>query len=332
MDIIKKKKFISFIPPDSGPGNQIISIKECLIISFLLDRTLIIPPIREHYLKNNKLFYNFNDIFNLKIKNIKIDDTKLSIIKSFNIQNVYTIHSKYFNKKLRHENLFKNKFNEKLLNCRIIKNKDNLKELINIDDDLIIIKHLFNNVKISICNYNGCFKCPINNNFKKLYINICKNFDFSNYIKKIGDKYIINNINKDFNFVSLHIRLPDLLGNKSISELTNNIYNKNKINNLINNIKKKHNCIVYILSNNITFLSNFNNNFLYFKNVNLKYYSFIDQYISCKSKIFYYLNLENTRFFSNHNRSTYTSFIIDYRKYLLKKKDKTNINLRINSI
>ena len=34
------------------------------------------------------------------------------------------------------------------------------------------------------------------------------------------------------------------------------------------------------------------------------------------SKKFYYLNLENTRFNSVSNRSTWTSFVIDYRIFL----------------
>ena len=53
--------------------------------------------------------------------------------------------------------------------------------------------------------------------------------------------------------------------------------------------------------------------------------SFIEQYICCQGEKFYYLNVENTRFKSQHNRSTWTSFVNDYRIFFNKKNN--NINL-----
>ena len=46
-----------------------------------------------------------------------------------------------------------------------IVNKTDLNELLNIKDDVLIIKHLFNNIYISRCGSNGCFKCDLNSEF-----------------------------------------------------------------------------------------------------------------------------------------------------------------------
>lgn len=307
-------KLITLIPPDSGPGNQIIGIKECLILSKLLNRICIIPPIREHYLKSNNSFYKFNDIFTLNISNIIIDNETSNILNHIDNNNRYCIHSNYFNKKLRHEDIINStNNNEIMLKCRSIKNKENLDELENIDDNLIIIKHLFNNIYINESGINGDFHSDFNCNFKDIYTEICSKWDYSDYIKLLGNEYIKNTFNNlDFN--AIHIRLPDIMS-KNIDEYTNNQYNDNKIVEICSNLKIKDNNPIFIASNNIDYLKKIgvNANFI---NITNKYNSFIEQYICCMSKKFYYLNLENTRFNSVSNRSTWTSFVIDYRIFL----------------
>ena len=320
---LKTKRLISLIPAKSGPGNQIIGIKECLILSNLLNRECIIPPIREHYLKSNSVFYNFNNIFKLNLDKIIIDNINYDIINNIDIVNKYVIYSSSKNTKLHNEKLIKNdNINELSLNKHRIINNNCLNELKNISDDVLIIKHLFNNLYINTCGINGCFKCKLNHNFENIYKNICRNWDFSDYIKKIGNTYIdkLNN-----NFISIHLRLPDVM-NKCIEDYTNNKYNDIKIINIIKKlIKIFKNKKIFIASNNINYIKNFKLNLNYL-DTNNKYNTFIEQYICCKSNYFYYLNLENTRFDKEHNRSTWTSFVIDYRKYLL--NNNYNINLR----
>lgn len=316
-----KNKYISCIPPDSGPGNQVVSIKECLILANILNRICIIPPIREHYIKNNKIFYNFNEIFYLKNISNKIEDKNNMLIE--NTQNVYTIHNKYFKKKLRHEQLITGKYNEKLLNKKKIVSNNDMEELQNISDKILVIKHLFNNVYINECGVNGCFSDKINPHFEIIYKNICSKFDFSDNIKNFGNRFINNKL-EDL-FIAIHIRLPDIM-NKPLNEFTNNIYDNNILREKIKSIY--NNKYIFIASNNIEFIKNLNLNlnYVYFEH-NIEYSSFIDQYICSQSEIFYYLNLENTRFGNIHNRSTFTSFIIDYRNHLLNIPNNKNINL-----
>ena len=319
----KYDKLITLIPADSGPGNQIIGIKECIILSKLLNRTCIIPPIREHYLKCNTTFYYFNDIFTLNLSNVIIDSKESKILNDIDNSKRYCIHGKYFKENLRHEQIINSKCNnEILLKCRKIKNNTNLTELKKINDNLIIIKHLFNNVYINESGINGDFYSNLNNNFIDIYREICSNWDYSDYIKTIGNEYIKKTLN-NLNYISVHIRLPDRM-NKTIDEYTNNKYSNNKIVEIIFNLKTE-NKPIFIASNNINYLKNIGvmGNFIDITN---KYNSFIEQYICGMSDSFYYLNLENTRFNSPNNRSTWTSFVIDYRNFL--RKVNNNFNLR----
>ena len=60
------QKYLYILIPDSGPGNQIIAIKEAPIIANYLNRTLIIPDLHNHYLINHN-FIKFKDIYSLNI-------------------------------------------------------------------------------------------------------------------------------------------------------------------------------------------------------------------------------------------------------------------------
>lgn len=318
-------KLITLIPADSGPGNQIIGIKECLILSKLLNRICIIPPIREHYLKSNIIFYNFNDIFRLNDTNIIIDNETSNILNNIDNNKRYCIHSNYFNKKLRHEYIINStNNNEIILKKKLIKNNKNLDELKNIDDNLIVIKHLFNNVYINESGINGDFYSDFNCNFKDIYAEICSKWDYSDYIKLLGNEYIKNTFN-NLAFNAIHIRLPDLMNKKGIDEYTNNEYSDDKIVKLCLKLKSKNNKPIFIASNNINYLKKIGvvANFI---NITNKYNSFIEQYICGMSENFYYLNLENTSYNKASNRSTWSSFVIDYRLFL--RKLNTNFNLR----
>lgn len=317
-------KYISIIPADSGPGNQIIGIKESLILSSLLNRTCIIPPIREHYLKSNTVYYNFNDIFHLNNSRALIDDVKSNFINNGKIQTMYSIYPRAHDKQLKHELLLHFKYNNILLSNRRIHTTDSISELSNINDNILMIRHLFNNICISECGINGCFTCNLNTQFSDMYKQICSEFDYSNTIKYIGNSFINDNLCNDY--IAIHIRLPDVFGKNTLSELTNSQYNDSILFKLISYIKQKFNKPIFIASNNINFIKQLNIEFINYSDKHV-HSSFIDQYICCKSTIFCYLNLNSSFCNNNHNRSTYASFIIDYRLYLENKEPQNNINL-----
>lgn len=307
-------KLITLIPPDSGPGNQIIGIKECLILSKLLNRICIIPPIREHYLKSNMTFYHFNDIFTLNLSNIIVDNEKSCILNNIDNHNRYCIWGNYLNKTLRHEKIIDSKNNtEILLKKRHITSKKCLSELENIDKNLLIIKNLFNNVYINESSINGDFYSDLNSNFKDIYTEICNKWDFSDTIKLLGNEYIKNTFN-NLDYVAIHIRLPDIMS-KTIDKYTNNQYTNDRIVDIVANLKTENSKSIFIASNNVNYLKKIGIDANYIT-IEHKYNSFIEQYICTLSNKFYYLNLEDTRFDSPNNRSTWTSFVIDYRTFL----------------
>jgi hypothetical protein len=317
-----KNKYIYPILADSGPGNQIIGIKECLILSKLLNKICIIPPIRTHYLISNDIFYNFNSIYNLKSFDIIIDNIPSKIT---NIENIYVINEQYLNVKLRNDKLLKYKCKDTLLNCKLIKTYSDISELQKMNDNVLIIKHLFNNILISNCNINGCYKCGFNKVFFTLYKNICNNLDFSNEIKIKGDTFI--NTYLGDKFISIHLRYPDVMSNKNLSQFTNNLYDENI---LYNKINKKYSEYKIFISTNKQHICKKTklNKFIYFNEKNNPFFSWIDQYICCKSDLFFYSPFNQ---FDNidklHQRSTFSSFIIDYRLFYLYKYEKDNINL-----
>lgn len=314
---------ITNIPPDSGPGNQIVSIKETIILAKILNKMCLIPPIREHYLKSNTIFYNFKDIFTLTMSCVLLDDKESNILNGIDNKRRYCFHSNYTDKPLRHEDIIKSKLNENiLLKKRSIANIKDTDELKGIDSKLIIVKHIFNNVRISESGINGDFSSDLNSNFKSIYQEICSNWDYSQTIKNIGNVYI-HDVFKNLKYNSIHIRLPDVMKNDDITGYTNGVFNNKKVLDIVSKLNSE-NIPLFIASNNVNFLKTIgiNGNFM---NVHHKYNSFIEQYICASSNTFYYLNLEDTRFGDKNNRSTWTSFVIDYRTFFNKLNN--NINL-----
>ena len=197
-----------------------------------------------------------------------------------------------------------------------------------VDDDTLVIKHIFNNLSISTCFFNGCFKCNINPCFGGIYKEICSNWDYSDNIKTSGNKFILQNF-KDVPFKSVHIRLPDRFGKQMLSEHTKGSYDEQKLLQMISSINDDDiDTPLFIASNNIPYLKNIGLNFVH-GDINDRYCAYLDQYVCSQSETFYYLNLETSRFGAEHNRSTFTSFIIDHRLYKLEKQPNTNVNLSI---
>jgi hypothetical protein len=327
MGVAGTRNLIYPILPDSGPGNQIVGLKETLIISLLLDKICVIPFIRAHYLetKSNQLsFYNFKELYNLKLKNIIIDDEiKMNIT---DVQNIYCLNGNYHKKVLHNERIL-----EKNPNCQelLLKNtrfdkKSDIDIFRNSEESLLVLKHVFNNVCISPCRNNGCSSCDLNQEFYETYRLICKAFDFSDMIKKMGNTYIKNNLGKDY--IAVHMRYPDIINGKTLEEHTKELYSEENIHQELQKMGKK----IFIATNkpnilNDTLLQEFNQ---YSGNDKTKKYdSWVQQYICSQSSIFYespfndYRNVEK-----NHQRSTWSSFVRDYRTFLMDlPSDKTTL-------
>ena len=75
---MNNEKYLFCIPtPNGGAGNQIIGIKDAIIIAHYLNRKFLFPPITQHFIINklnrddryDYKFWNFNDIFEYNDEN-----------------------------------------------------------------------------------------------------------------------------------------------------------------------------------------------------------------------------------------------------------------------
>ena len=325
-----KYKYILPLTPDSGPGNQIISIKECLLLSRLLNRICILPPIHSHYTTTSH-FWNFNEIF-------KIDDHlscyyDMSKLENYDFDNVYGCHGKYTYETLKLEKHLKieNKKNH-LLNTKKFEKIEDIDELKKTNDDVLCLKHIYNHVRFNKCNMNGCSNCKANTNFLQLYKEICILLDYSDAIKKMGDDFITTYL--DDTFISIHIRYPDMLSkNKSLKDFCD--YDENTIFGILENMKKEKKINkVFIATNNIRAIKNskLKEYVLYDiknqdKNQDNSINTFIEQYICCCSTLFIMSKYNDYRKINEqHIRSTWSSFVYDYR--LFKNNNKNNIYIQ----
>lgn len=331
------EKTLTVLSTNGGPGNQIVGIKEGLIISNILQRKFLFPPIIQHYVLNRKYrssvreedslkYWNFDDIFNYNNTKIENLNDKVSCLE---YNNIYCLNSKDTTKNLRIENILnlcdKNYI---CLTTKRFKVKSDYSELKNKNDTHLILKNLFNNTSISECFWNGCDTCKLNDNFYILYKNICSKFDFSEKIKLYGNNYIKTNFNNE-EFISLHLRYADY-GNINIKDI-NKLYDETDINLVITKIKNEHNIKhVFVATNNKPVLLSSDLKYCKLLEENELYNeceSFIEQYISTQSKIFIYTGGIHAKPDHTHLRSTWSSFVIDYRTHLLDKNPETNIYL-----
>lgn len=334
-------RYLSIISTDGGPGNQIVGIKEGLIMAKHLNRKFIFPPIIQHYVKNIKLrggrdnmkHWDFDEIFNYHCDYPKIN--LMEYMKNTDtIKNCYCLNNKYINSQLRAEKLLE--LNNKQINkiicpVRKFENKDDYFDLNNLSDNCLLLHNLYNNTSISKCFWNGCDICELNDKMLLDYIDVCSKFDYSDKIKTYGDEYIKDNFYQD-DYISIHIRYPDMNDSDNIKDI-NGLYDEQDIYEYIINLCSKNN-----ISINNVFIATSNQKrihqsclrvfkLLESKEIYDEQESFIEQYICSKSKIFIYTGGDNAKPNHTHLRSTWSSFVVDYRNFYLKKYPENNIYL-----
>ena len=331
-------KYLSILPVKNGAGNQVIGIKEALLMANYLKRQIIFPPIFQHYILNinNRgsvkaiKYWNFNEIY----KYDNINDNLLEHLNTpnFNIKTIY-----YFREDTPSdiETIIMNLNHNKNVNKRILpkcsfKTYKDYNLLKNIDESVLLLNGIYNNTSISTCRWNGCDTCAMNEHFYDDYKIICGKFDFSDKIKRWGDEFIKNTFDTE-EYITLHIRYHDFY--TTDIKMVNKLYNEADVHNYILDLCKIHdikttNIFIATSNQEIIKSSPLNKFNLYNPNsINNELESFIEQYICCKSKLFIYTGGIHAKPTDTHLRSTWSSFVIDYRNYLLKKENKTNIYL-----
>ena len=350
---MSNEKYLFSIPtPNGGAGNQIIGIKEALILCHHLNRKFLFPPITQHFIinhlirgsKHNIKYWNFNTIYNYNDKHLDALENKEIMYKINTIYNLHHIKNLIPVINVL-KNIDKNLYNYKNIHTIIASDQINCEEDYNFfknhNEEVLVINFTFMSTKISKCGVNGCRRCKLNTNFEIIYKDICSKFDFSQKIKNFGDEYINNNFDNN-EFISVHLRYTDYFKGllpefKNVKDLTKT-FDEEDINNYLLQLSKEQNILVenIFIATPVHYRINESSLKTYkLLNKDDKYdelESFIEQYICCKSKIFVYCGGETAwetyripwRF---HKRSSWSSFVTDYRNYLLKKEPTTNILL-----
>ena len=244
-DLNFDNKYLYILLPDSGPGNQIIAIKEAIIISRILNRILIIPNLHNHFLINMNAF-QFKELYKLNInKNIVYYDENIFINKELHI---YSCKERRFRVKLHS---FKSLGNcicrERNLLDLVLFKKEHVPYLNRLNENMLILKDFFCNLVLSECGVNGCINCKLNKEFEEDYKDVCSKLDFSDNIKYLADKFISDNLKDEY--ISFHLRYPDsLTKDKTLSEYTQNYYNDKRF--LLSIFKKYKNIKLFIATNN----------------------------------------------------------------------------------
>ena len=321
---------------DGGPGNQIMGIKEGLLIANILNREFIFPPIIQHYTINrsmresteNMKHWKFSDIFNYKDQNNELLD-QCELLNDDN-QTIYCTRTFDIDNCLRIEKILDLRCNKETISHRKFKDTNDIMNLSKYNDPTLTISHLYNNVYVSECGWNGCDICSVNKKLLAEYKDICSNFDYSSFIKTIGDKWIAENF-KNEKFISIHMRYHDV-NNKNIKDV-NKLYNESDIKNYIVSLCKTHNIYeknIFIASNKQHLISKSELKDCKMLNSDISYNeleSFIEQYICCMSDKFLYTGGIHAKPEHKHLRSTWSSFVIDYRYNILNKSKHDNLYL-----
>ena len=183
-----------------------------------------------------------------------------------------------------------------------------------------------NNLQISTCFWNGCDTCGINNQLIDSYKSVCSKFDYSDKIKAIGNKFIKENLGE--NYISLHLRYQDY--HSGDIKHVNKLYDESDIKKLIDELTNESDVKVFIATNNQKKIlgSDLKDcKMLEVDKENNELESFIEQYICSYSNKFIYSGGIHAKPNHTHLRSTWSSFVLDYRYCILNKQPNDNIYL-----
>jgi len=330
-------KSMTILSTDGGPGNQIVGIKEGLLMSDVLQRDFIFPPIIQHYIRNiqerghrdNIKYWDFNEIFKYTGKGGCRQ--LVPFVRKNGICKIYTTRRKASERPLRMETLLDCVNTEKnLLPVRRFKFTEDYGALLGLDDPLLAISELYNHTQFSNCFWNGCDTCEMNPTLLPYYKEICRSIDYSDQIKRFGNAFIQSKFG-NHKYVSVHLRYPDI--DKTDIKLINKRYNEEDLYNCVKLLCEEMGislCNVFIATSDQSRLQHTSLSEFKVLKVNAEFNemeSFIEQYICSQSEIFLYSGGIHAKPDHIHLRSTWSSFVLDYRTHVSNKPLCSNIYL-----
>lgn len=310
------KQYLLPLTANSGPGNQLMGVKEALMMGEMLNRVVLLPPIHRPYISELKN-WQFKEIYQYD-KEDKAQPFH-EHHKDHLGEKSFVLHGNFFEKRLKIEDVLNLNMTDLLLERRRFSNEEHYQELSQKKDRILCVKHLFNNTTLAKCGWNGCSECEINSALEPLYAEVCRNLDFSPNIKSHGDDFIQKYLPEDF--LAVHLRYPDQMQGKTLKERAG--YDEDDVKRIL-----KSTCTKFDISEENIFIATNKQDLV--KNSSLASYkvyrvshendieSFVEQYICCRSKVFLMSKFNDfAKIHEPHQRSTWSVAVADYRKYRL---------------
>jgi len=170
--------------------------------------------------------------------------------------------------------------------------------------------------------------CEINPEFKQLYSDICNDIDYSSELRKLGDEFVSRTFDDDY--IAVHLRFPDVMGGKSFKDHSG--FSEEDVSIALDSFAQANGFDVsqlFIATNKPKLAKDSALGKYQYLESESAHASFIEQYICCKASYFLMSNFNDySKIDEPHQRSTWSSFVADYRIY---KMNKSN-NLVLNNV
>ena len=323
-NLAKSERLLFCITPESGPGNQILSIKESLIAGKILNRKLILPPINQHYTLNKSVYWKFFEIYSAPQLDAIEYDPKLME----GVEKGHLLHANY-QKESRLEVKLNLKIESVLLEKRKFRNAQDFSALQLDDTPVLVLKHVFNNVLLTNSPINGAVDALENPDFAPLYHDICSKIDYSAHIMRAAMEFISNN--RLEKFISIHMRYPDVMGANQLKDFID--YSEEDVMTYLNLVCHELgipvNRIFVATNNQKKARQSALKECTFFEYAgNQEYNTFIEQCICSESDAFVMSRFNDySKTDDKYTRSSWSSFVKDHRLYLKKKPANSNLVL-----
>ena len=323
-DLKRSERLLFCITPESGPRNQILSIKESLVAGKILNRKLILPPINQHYTLNKSVYWKFFEIYSAPQLNAIEYDPKLME----GVNKGHLLHANY-QKESRLEVKLNLQIESVLLKKRKFRNAQDFSALQLDDTPVLVLKQVFDNVLFTNSPINGVIDALENPDFAPLYYDICAKIDYASHIMRAAMEFISNN--RLEKFIAIHMRYPDVMGANQLKDFID--YSEEDIMTYLNLCCQEFNIPmnrVFVATNNqkkarqsalkeCTFFE---------YSGNQEYNTFIEQCICSESDFFVMSRFNDySKTDDKYTRSSWSSFVKDHRLYLKKKPANSNLVL-----
>jgi len=236
----------------AGPGNQFCGIKESLIIAETLKLPLILPKVIPHYTirEHSRKAYDFDELFDVEyLSNVCSSKLFVDILPASCASNenrhpilmrsdpvstaqAFEYYDYYLSAMALRDDV--KQFDYSSYKTSLLRTRKDIRdfaELHNITEKHTSLVGVFNNVKIGginkfsdnlACSKNHCLNCKPNPEFESIYSVIQSSFQFSKFIRDIGDRYI-QKVFKDREFNAFHMRVSDLTTGRKFIDCYNGL-------------------------------------------------------------------------------------------------------------